>query len=75
MGGGGGITSEFDGIAAVETFKELGERVGVVRPQKEDVIVKMLSEAGLLESRMKEVHEQVGVGRDHLYVHTSRILV
>jgi hypothetical protein len=30
--GGGSVPSEFNGIAAVEAFKELGEGVGTMRP-------------------------------------------
>ena len=35
--GGGGIPSELDGMAAIEGFKKLDERVGTVRPEEEDV--------------------------------------
>ena len=38
--GGGGVSGELDGIAAVEAFKELGERVGTMRPKEENVIDK-----------------------------------
>ena len=39
--GGGGVPGEWDGIAAVEAFKELGEGVGTMRPKQENVINKM----------------------------------
>ena len=59
------MPSEFDMIVAVKAFKELGEGVGIMRPEDED-INKMQPEAGLLESGLKEVllketNEQVGV--------------
>ena len=38
--GGGGVPGELDGIAAVEAFKELGEGVGTMGPQEENVINK-----------------------------------
>ena len=39
--GGGGAPSELDGVAAIETFKELGERVGNMRSKDKDGIDKM----------------------------------
>ena len=36
-----------------------------MRPEKEDVMNKIQPVAGLLENRIKEVHEQVGIGRGH----------
>ena len=35
---------------AIEAFKELGEVVGTIRPEEEDVIGKMQPNAGLLKS-------------------------
>ena len=66
------MPSEFDGILAIEAFKELVEGLGTMRLREEDVINKMQPEAGLLESRMKvifftETHDQDGVKRD-IYV-------
>jgi hypothetical protein len=69
--GGGGVPGELDGIAAVEAFKELGEGVGTMRPNEENVIDKMQPEARFLESGVKDIlfketHEQVGIGRGHM---------
>ena len=38
--GGGSVPGELDGIAAVEAVKELGEGVGTMGPQEENVINK-----------------------------------
>ena len=48
----------------IEIFKELGEVVGTMRPEEEDVTDKIQSEARLLKSGMKEflfkeAHEQL----------------
>jgi hypothetical protein len=64
--GGVDVLSEFDRIAAIEAFKELGEGVGTIRTEEKDVTDKLQPDAGLLRSRMnevlfKEAHEQVGV--------------
>ena len=63
--GGGGVPSKLDRIPVIEVIKELGEVVGTMRPKKDDVIDKMLPEACLLKSRMKEVHEQVDIENGH----------
>ena len=46
---GGDMPSEFDGIAAVEAFKELGEGAMTTRPKMENVIDKTQPEAGFLK--------------------------
>ena len=61
------MPGELDGIAAVEAFKELGEGVGTMRPEEENVVDKTQAEAGFLDSGVKEVlfketHKQVGIG-------------
>jgi hypothetical protein len=48
------VPSELDGIATVEAFKELDEKVGAMRPKEENVIDKMQPEAGFLESGQSE---------------------
>ena len=53
--GGGGVPGELDRIATVETFKELGEGVGTMRPKEENVIDKTQLEVGFLESGVKHV--------------------
>ena len=63
--GGGGVPGELDGIADVEAFKELGEGVGTIWPEEENVVDKTQPEAGFLDSGVKEIlfketHEQVG---------------
>jgi hypothetical protein len=62
----------------VEAVKELGEEVRTVKPEEEDVIDKTQPEAGLLESRMKEVlfkeaHQQISIGRVHSCAHGSSV--
>ena len=54
-GGEGGMPSEFDEIATIKAFKILGEGVGTIRSEEEDVIDKTQPEVWLLESGMKEV--------------------
>ena len=48
--GGGGVPNEFDGIPAVEVFKELGEGVMNMMPKEENIFYKMQPEAGFLRS-------------------------
>ena len=72
FGGGGGVPSELDRIAAVEAFKELG--VGTMRPRKENVIDNMQPEARFFKSTVKEIlfketHEQVSIGRGNTCTH------
>ena len=71
---GGDVSGEFNGIAAVEEFKELGEGVGTMRPKEENTIDKTQLEAMFLDSGVKEIlfkdtHEQVGIGRGHTAAH------
>jgi hypothetical protein len=40
---------EFDGIAAIEAFKKLGEGAGTMRPKETNVIDEIQPEARLLE--------------------------
>ena len=47
---GGGVPSEFDEIAAIEVFKEVGEGVGTMRPKEENIATKMQPEAALNKS-------------------------
>ena len=76
--GGGGVPNELDGIAAVDTFKKLGEGVRTIRPMEENVIDKTQPEAGFLKSEVKEIlfketHEQVCIGRGHMCAHGSSL--
>ena len=71
---GGGVPSELDRIAAVETLKELGEGIGTMRTKDENVINKTLPEAEILKSRVKEIlfketHEQVSIKGGHFCSH------
>ena len=64
------MPGELDRIAAVETFKELGEGVGTMGPKEENVVDKTQPESGFFNSGVKEIlfketHEQVGIGRGH----------
>ena len=68
------MPGELDGVAAVETFEELGEGVGSMGPEKENVIDEMQPEAGFLDSGVKEIlfketHEKVGIRRGHKGAH------
>ena len=36
-------------------FKELGEKVGTIKPEKEDIVDKMQPEIGILKRGMKEL--------------------
>jgi hypothetical protein len=56
------VLNEFDGIMTIEVFKELGEGIGNMRLEKEDIIDKMQSKTRSLNSRMKEAQKQVSVG-------------
>ena len=72
------MPSDFDRIATVEAFEKLGEGVGTMRQEEEDVTDEMQPEAGLLESGVKEVlfkepHEQVSIGTGHLCSHNSSL--
>ena len=72
------MPSEFDRIAAVEAFKELGGGFGIMRSQKEDDIDKIHPDAGFLESRMKEAlfmeaSDKVGIGTGFLCVYDSSL--
>ena len=59
--GGGGMLSEFDGIAVVEAFKELVMGDGTMRPKEENVN-KMQPEAELLVMRVEEILLKVDIG-------------
>ena len=72
------MPGKLDGIAAVEAFKEMGERVGTMGPKDENFIKKTQPEAGFLVSGVKEIlfketHEQVGIGRGHKGAHGSSL--
>ena len=71
---GEGVPGELDAIVAVEAFKELGEGVWTMRTKEENVINNSQTEAGFLESGVKEIlfketHEQVCIGRSHTCAH------
>ena len=68
--GGVDVSSELNGLMALEVFKELGEGVGSVGQKEEDIIDKPQPKTGLIKCRikhvlLKEVHEQVSVGCCH----------
>ena len=44
--GGGGVPGELDGIAAFEAFKDLGERVGTLRPKRKISLIKRSQRLG-----------------------------
>ena len=68
------MPNEFDGIAAVEAFKELAEGVGTMRAMEENVINKMQSEVVFLKSG-KEVPSYANVCRGFLgqdFLHSTK---
>ena len=58
-----GVSSELDGIAAVETFRELSEGVGTMRPEEKEVIDETQLEVGLFESGVNEILSRMPMNR------------
>ena len=72
------MSSDMNGVMAIEAFNKLSKRVGAVGQEQEYVIGKPYPVTGLVKFGMKEilfkkVHEQVSIGWGHLRAHDGSL--
>ena len=72
------MSSELDRITAIEDIKELGEKVGAIGPEEENIINKLQPEArltkfGIKEVLFKEAHVQFIKVRANAGVHVHSL--